>query len=51
MKHIKRLQEVFEETKWDKERQMSYFRNHRNELSFVTAKEQEMEMDMSEFYA
>lgn len=50
LKHIKRLQEVFEAAKWDKERQMSYFRNHQRELSFITAIEQEMDIDMSEFY-
>lgn len=49
-KHVSRLKSVFEEAGWDKERQLAYFRAHPEELSFITAIEHELGLDLREFY-
>jgi hypothetical protein len=48
--HIKSLKKIFEAANWDKERQISFFRDEQKHLSFITAIEQDLGLDLSEFY-
>ncbi len=47
-KHIKRLKETFHAAKFAIEDILNYFRNHKQELSHITAIEHEFNIDLSE---
>ena len=49
-KHINRLKKSFNEAGWDAQRQLEYFRTYPYELSFITALENELCLDLKEFY-
>ncbi|MDX2249636.1 MAG: hypothetical protein SF052_22830 [Bacteroidia bacterium] len=49
-KHIKRLDGLFKDANWNTEKQIEYFQQNRSELSFLTALEVELELDLSKFY-
>ena len=51
IRHIKRLKKSFEDASYSKEQCLEYFRNHHEELSFITAIENELGLDLSEFSA
>ncbi len=48
--HLNRLKNIFNAANFNKEDILNYFRKHNEELSFVTALEAELEIDLSEFY-
>lgn len=48
--HVQRLKGVFEDARYSKKEQLNYFRKYPQELSFVTAIEFDLELDLSEFY-
>jgi hypothetical protein len=45
---IKRLKDIFEKAKYSKNEILDYFKRHKDELSFVTAIEVELEIDLEE---
>ncbi len=48
--HVERLKESFENAGWDSQRCLDYFRTYPNELSFITALEHELGLNLVEFY-
>jgi len=48
--HIKRLKEVFDNGNYSETQRLEHFRKHRQDLNFITAIENELELDLSEFY-
>jgi len=48
--HIERLRESFDSAGWDNQRRIEYFRTYRSELSFITALEHELGLNLGEFY-
>lgn len=49
-KHIKRLKKSFHDASYDQEKCLEYFREYPETLSFITAIEVELGLDLSEFY-
>ena len=49
-RHIKRLKRNFDNAGYTNEKCMQYFRDHKEDLNFVTAIEVELDLDLSEFY-
>ncbi|HFA50054.1 MAG TPA: hypothetical protein ENJ95_13680 [Bacteroidetes bacterium] len=48
--HVSRMKNIFKIAKYDKDNILDYFRKHKEELSFITALEIELDIDLSEFY-
>jgi hypothetical protein len=48
--HISRLKRTFEDAAYSEEQKIEHFRNHRQDLNFITAIEIELGLDLSEFY-
>ncbi|MEZ4827920.1 MAG: hypothetical protein R3C61_16795 [Bacteroidia bacterium] len=48
--HIRRLKNLFSDANWNREKQIEYFQQNKSELSFITALEVELELDLSAFY-
>ncbi|MBU0489126.1 MAG: hypothetical protein KKA07_18515 [Bacteroidetes bacterium] len=48
--HIRRLKNIFSVAKFSKEKQKEYLLNHKRELSFITAIEVELGINLSKFY-
>lgn len=48
-RHVTRLKNRFEEAGYTQEQQLNYFREYPQELSFITAIEHELGLDLSEF--
>lgn len=49
-RHIARLKRNFDDAFYDMNRRIKYFREHKEDLSFVTAIEVELDLNLSEFY-
>lgn len=49
-RHLNRLRKNFDHASYNKEECIEYFRDHKEDLSFITAIEIELELDLSEFY-
>ncbi len=48
-KHVRRLAGLFRDAGWGKSEQLKYFRGNPEELTFITALEAELGLDLSEF--
>ena len=48
--HVNRMGNIFKLANYDNESILNYFRKHQEELSFITALEKELAIDLSEFY-
>ncbi len=46
-RHVKRLKNTFEDAKYSKNKCLDYFENHKEELSFITAIENEFKIDLT----
>jgi hypothetical protein len=46
--HVRRLKEIFNNAGYSNDEILSHFKNHKNELKFVTAIEVELEIDLEE---
>lgn len=49
-KHVKRLKALFEDANWDNEKRLQYLSSNPNELSFITALEIELGLNLAMFY-
>ena len=49
--HCKRLKGIFEAAAYTADEILAYFRSHKSELSFITTLENELNLDLSEFYS
>ncbi|MEZ4933899.1 MAG: hypothetical protein R2788_17470 [Saprospiraceae bacterium] len=49
-RHVRRLKELFDDAGYNEENRLNYFRKNNDELSFITALEIELQIDLSEFF-